>query len=368
MGTRIKILLLADSNSAHTIKWAKALAQHPMDILLLGLAELSHTQFDGIENLSVRSLHQLIDYKHQALSKIKYLKALPVVKQCVREFKPDIVHAHYATSYGLLGALSGFHPLIISVWGSDIYEFPTTSFLHKRLLQYNLGKADKILSTSQSMAKETALYTNKNIDITPFGIDTDIFKPQKTKTIFHPNDIVIGTIKSLEPVYGIDRLIDVFHNLVQKHPKLPLKLMIVGSGSLEHSLKQQAQDLGIQNRTTFIHHVPHAQVVDYYNMLSIFVALSRSESFGVSVIEAGACEVPVVVSNVGGLPEVVEDQVNGFVVDGTMPQAAELAIEKLILDTDLRQTMGKRGRQRVQQYYNWQDNVKQMMEIYNETI
>ncbi len=172
----MKILLLADINSSHTIRWAKALAQHNMDILVVGLAGLNHTEFDGIENLSVRSLHQLIDYKHQALSKVKYLKALPVVKQCIREFRPNIVHAHYATSYGLLGALSGFHPFVISVWGSDVYEFPKTSFLHKSLLQYNLGKADKILSTSQAMAKETALYTNKNIDITPFGIDTNIFK------------------------------------------------------------------------------------------------------------------------------------------------------------------------------------------------
>ncbi len=365
MEKTIKIFLLADINSIHTIRWAKALANRKIEIFLLGLGQLNHQEFEGVEHLTVQSLQQLVNYKHQALSKVQYLKALPLIKKSIRAFKPDILHAHYATSYGLLGALSGFRPFILSVWGSDVYEFPKTSFLHKQLFRYNLSKADKILSTSEAMAKETALYTNKAIEVTPFGIDTNVLKVQKGKSLFKPDDIVIGTVKSLEPVYGIDRLIDAFYKLVQKHPKLPLKLMIVGSGSLEDMLKQQVKGLGIQDQTTFISHVPYSEIVDYYNMLNVFVALSRSESFGVSVIEAGACELPVVVSDVGGLPEVVEDQVTGFVVDAEDNQKVESAIEKLVLNQDLRKQMGNNARQSVLKRYNWQDNVSQMIEIYS---
>ncbi len=151
-------------------------------------------------------------------SKIEYVKALPALKQAIKAFQPDVVHAHYATSYGMLGASSGFHPLIISVWGSDIYEFPIKSFLHKSFLKRNLRKADYIWSTGEAMAKEASKYTSKNIDITPFGIDLNAFKPMNVKSLFNDEDIVIGTIKSLESNYRIDLLIGAFEILNKNIP------------------------------------------------------------------------------------------------------------------------------------------------------
>jgi glycosyltransferase involved in cell wall biosynthesis len=103
-------------------------------------------------------------------------------------------------------------------------------------------------------------------------------------------------------------------------------------------------------------------------MIDISVIVSNQESFGVSVIEAGACENPVVVSNVGGLPEVVEDGVTGIIVPAKNPIATADAIEKLILDKSLRESMGKAGRKRVEALYKWENNVEQMMEIYYKTL
>lgn len=139
------------------------------------------------------------------------------MKKVITEFKPDILHAHYASSYGLLGALSGFHPYIISVCGSDVFDFPNTSFLHKIVLKYNLSVADKILSTSNVMAIETSKYTNKEIIVTPFGIDLDKFKPLSVKTIFNKENIVIGTITILEEKYGIEYLIRAFAIVKNKY-------------------------------------------------------------------------------------------------------------------------------------------------------
>ena len=99
-----------------------------------------------------------------------------------------------------------------------------------------------------------------------------------------------------------------------------------------------------------------------------YVALSTHESFGVAVIEASACEIRVVVSNVGSLPEVVEDGVSGTIVSSENPEEAAIAIEKYIFDENLRKKTGKSGRERVEKLYNWKVNVSDMINIYTEII
>ncbi|MCK5676916.1 MAG: glycosyltransferase [Flavobacteriaceae bacterium] len=362
----MKLLLLSDPNSPHSIKWAKSLAQNDIDIIIFGLGDILVNDYDIIENIKVITLNEKITREEGALSKLKYLKALPQIKNIINTFKPDILHAHYASSYGLLGALSGFSPFVLSVWGGDIFSFPKKSFVHKLSLKYSLEKADRILSTSHIMAKETKLYTHKKIEVTPFGIDMEQFKPTKVKSVFEKHDIVIGTIKTLEEKYGIEYLIKAFKILVDQYQDAPLKLLIVGGGSLEKELKQLTKDLDIEDKTVFTGKIPFLEVPKYHNMLSVSVSVSilDSESFGVAILEASSCAKPVVVSNVGGLPEVVEDGVSGFVVPPRDEKETAKAIEKLILDKELRTQIGNRGRERVRKLYDWHDNVKQMITIY----
>ncbi|MED7818621.1 MULTISPECIES: glycosyltransferase [unclassified Francisella] len=364
----MRVLLLEDPNSSHTIKWAKALARNDITILIFGLNSLLVSDYDNISNIEVKTLNQIVTGTSRFLIKLKYLRALPLLKKVIKNFNPDIVHAHYASSYGLLGALSGFHPFIISVWGSDVFDFPRTNLICKKVLKFNLRKADKILSTSHIMAKETNLYTNKNVEVTPFGIDLNQFKPMKVDSLFYKDDLVIGTIKTLEEKYGIEYLIRAFKIVCDKYTNLPLKLLIVGGGSLEYKLKKLTDELDIQNKTIFTGKVPFEDVPKYHNMLTVSVSVSNSESFGVAIIEASACSKPVIVSNVGGLPEVVESNVTGYIVPPKDSIKTAEAIEKLILDEIMRKQMGVNGRERVRKLYNWDDNVKQMINIYKDII
>ncbi|BAF71060.1 glycosyltransferase [Sulfurovum sp. NBC37-1] len=364
----MRLLLLSDPNSVHTIKWAKSLSENDIEIVIFGLGNFTVDDYDGITNITVKNLNQTIDVEDGKWYKIKYLYALPTIKKIIREFKPDIIHAHYATSYGLLGALSSFSPFVLSVWGSDVFDFPHKSFLHKSILKFNLKKADKILSTSHVMKEETNLYTKKEIEVTPFGIDIEQFKPMKAESLFTQHDIVIGTVKTLQEKYGIEYLIKAFKILSDKYTGLPLKLLIVGSGKLEKNLKKLTEKLDIQHKTIFTGKVPFSDVPKYHNMLSVSVSVSNSESFGVAVIEASACAKPVIVSNVGGLPEVIEDGVTGIIVPPRNPEMTAKAIEKLILDPSFRTQMGDAGRTRVCKLYNWKDNVKQMIKVYNEVL
>lgn len=366
----MKIVILANPDSVHTRRWVTALCKAGVNIVLVGFQDFDTAYYKDLPAFKKYSLG--FDAKLNAvddkLSKLKYFTAVKKIKRILAEEKPDILHSYYASSYGLLGALCNYHPYVISVWGSDIFDFPKSSFIAKWIIKYNLRKADFVLSTSHAMAEETRKYCTKQIKVIPFGVDTEVFYKKLSKPIFDEKDIVIGSIKTLEKVYGIEYLIRAFALVCKKDFGTPLKLLLVGSGSCETEYKELTKELGIEKNVMFAGYVSHAEIVDYYNNIDIFVVSSLSESFGVSVLEASACEVPVIASNVGGLPEVVADKQTGFLVPKQNPEVIAGALEKLISDKALRQAFGSNGRKMVEEKYMWQRNVDEMVSTYNEII
>jgi glycosyltransferase involved in cell wall biosynthesis len=356
-----RILILGDSNSVHVWKWVTAIVENGFQVMVFSLTAPGDSE--RWNKLGVK----VVTANSAGGSKLTYPFAVPALKKVIREFKPDLVHAHYASSYGLLGALANSHPFVISVWGSDVYDFPNISFVTKRALKYNFKKSDRILSTSHVMAKETAKYTNKKVEITPFGVDTDVFKPMPALKLFNEDCLVIGIVKALEKKYGIEFLIKAFAIVKEQYKSRPVKLLIVGKGSLEAELKTLAKSLGIEKDVFFTGLVEHSKVPSYHNTMDVevFPSVDDSESFGVSVIEASACGRPVVVSNVGGLPEVTKDGETGIVVPPCEPGKIATAILKLLNDEKLRNDMGKKGRERVLELYDWKKSVPIMMNIYN---
>ena len=365
----MRILLLSNILSTHTVKWAKALNEMH-DILLFGFSEPSYQMIRELEGLNYLTLGIRNSRPHRNYSflKLNYIKAVPIIKKVIREFKPDILHAHYATSYGLIGALSGFHPFILSVWGSDVYDFPSRSIFHKALLKYNLNKADIILSTSNAMADQTRKYTNKEILVTPFGIDLKKFYKNRDESHGKNSEIVIGTVKTLHENYGIAYLIKAFKVVADRNPGEKLKLLIVGGGPLEKKLKSLTIELNIADKTTFAGNIPQDRVPEYLNKLDVYVAVSLYESFGVAVIEAGACELPVVVSKVGGLSEVVDEAKTGYLVPPEDSEETANAIEKLVLSAQTRVEFGKNARKKIIELYSWEKSVDIMNSVYLNCI
>jgi glycosyltransferase involved in cell wall biosynthesis len=363
----MKILLLADPASVHTLKWANALSEKGMEVFLFGLSDFDRSVYN--KNIKLETLNSSLKIKSRpdgSLAKVVYLRALSNIKKIIKTYKPDILHSHYASSFGLLGALTKFHPYIISVWGADIYNFPGKSFVHRKIIEYSLSKADKILSTSKFMSHKIREYSEKKIIITPFGIDTDKFRPMKVKSVFN-HGLVIGTIKTLEKKYGIEYLIRAFKIVKDKLPQQEIKLLIVGSGSQEKYLKELSINLKIDRDIVFTGFIKSDKVPEYHNMIDIYVAVSieDSESFGVAILEASACRKPVVVSDIGGLPEVVENGKTGIIVPKENPEELSKVLMKLIMDPESREKYGRNGRQKVLAEYVWEDSVKKMISIYN---
>ena len=368
----MRVLLLSDIASEHTEKWALGLASQGIEI---GLFSFNKARYPWYQNQANISLLYEPDERisGSALSeKINYLKYLKPLKQKIKEFNPDIVHAHYATSYGLLAVLSGFKKVGVSVWGSDVYDFPKYNFVFKNILKYVLAKADFICSTSHCMAKETSLYTSKSITVTPFGIDVVRFNRLDTQLPFaNSNEINIGNIKAIETKYGVTILIEAFAKVVKHFPNKNIQLFLIGDGSEKENCKQLAEKLGIKDKVNFTGRIPHSDIPEWHCKLDIFASLSvlNSESFGVSLVEAMSSQSCIVASDVDGFKEVLgEDNRCGVIVPKNSVEAASYALIHLIENPVNSIEKAKQARLRALAHYNWQDNIQQMINVYNSNL
>lgn len=355
----MKVALLAPGSSVHAVRWANGLAGLGCEIDFISL----HPRDPGLQS-DVR--FHLLPFG----APLGYIAAAVRLKMLLREIAPDLLNAHYATGYGLLARLSGFSPLMLSVWGSDVYVFPEKSALRRIMLRSNLKAATSIGSTSRSMARKTAeTYVHKSVFITPFGVDESIFYPRASSEKKRERTVIIGTVKSLRDVYGVDILIKAFA-LVRKRleGQINVELEITGEGPESATLKKLVEQLNISDCVRFHGAVPHGAVPEMLSRLDIYVALSRSESFGVAVLEAKACGVPVVVSDADGPAEVTIDGGTGIIVPKENVALAAEAIEKLVRDPVLRTEIGKRGREHVLQSYTWSGSLETMMNAYRKTL
>ncbi len=359
----MKILLLSDANSAHTRKWCEALRARGAEV---GVFSLGHPRDDWFGRPGMVLYSAGMDparHGESSPGKIIYLKALPGLRKAIRAFGPDIVHAHYATSYGLLGALNGFRPYVVSSWGSDVAAFPGKSFLHRTLLKYVFRKADRLFVTSAEIARVMRPLTAKKPVVTPFGIDVDAFSPGNGT----PGErLTVGTVKSLERIYRMDVLIRAFQqariNMDGKH----LTLLIVGEGSEHGKLADLVRELKLEDAVSFRGYVDPSRVASCHQEIDIFVNVPEYESFGVSVLESMACGNPVVVSRTGGLKDLVTDKVNGLVVEpGSVDETAR-AITTLARDPALRGRLGREARKTVQKHYDMKKNMDAVMDHYRQ--
>ena len=348
---------MGDINSVHLQKWIKGL-MIDFDITVFSLDPLNVS--NSIDD-SLNKVRIVCNEEHTTNIKNKstYLKSLRKFKKVYQEIQPDIVHAHYGTSYGLLGRRLKPRKLFISVWGSDVYEFPKKSFFHKAVFKWILKGADQLFSTSEDMKKELSKYTRKNINVIPFGIDLGLYEARADSA---PRDkFIIGTVKSLEHIYGIDRLIRAFSIFHKKYSKS--ECHIYGDGSERNNLINLTRELGLEKSVLFKGRIEHKLVPGVLATLDVFCMLSRSESFGVAALEASACEVPIIATGVGGIPEVVIDGETGFIVEADDKIVAD-KLTILIENREVGAGLGAQGRKFVENDYNWKNNLAAMKEFY----
>lgn len=349
-----KLCLLSDADSIHTRKWVDYLSQYNYEISIISMRDTKYEFKNNVKKYVITPPFK---------NKLSYFFIIDKFKKLIKEINPDILHGHFASSYGLYGSLSNKKPYIVSVWGRDVYEFPKKNFIAEKLLRRTLASAEVICSTSEDMAEETKKYCNKEIIITPFGVDTNKFS--KRSDILQKEYITIGLMKNLKDVYGINYLIDAFSMLLKEWKEDKLKLLIVGDGVERKNLENQCKELKIEQYVEFTGNIENNKVPEYINKMDIVCLPSFEESFGVAAVEASACGRPVVSTSVGGLKETVIDGLNGL--HCKRKDAVDLKNKLIMLLSDKKRMteFGDNGIKLAEEKYSWEKNAEIMKRLYD---
>jgi glycosyltransferase involved in cell wall biosynthesis len=175
---------------------------------------------------------------------------------------------------------------------------------------------------------------------------------------------MVFACRQLFPRKGIRFLIEAAAQLKPRFPDL--KVVLAGDGFERPELARLAEDLGVGPEVTFLGWVPNTDLPPYYRAAAVSVIPSLEEGFGIPAAEAMGCEVAVVASDAGGLPEVVEDGVTGLVVPRGDSTALAQAIGSLLADPDRRRAMGQAGRARALRLFDWDRSAEQFEQVYRE--
>ena len=201
----MKICYLADAPNVHTQKWARYFVERDDEVHVISFRP---ALIAGVQ----------VHFIHAPFGRAGYLLSANQIRQLVWRLAPDILHAQHATSYGLVGALAGYHPFLISSWGSDVVWSPRQFFLFDWMLRYNFKRADRVTATSHMLAKATTPLCppGTHVHVIPFGVDTDVFCPPTDHRSGADRPPTVGIVKTLRPRYGIRELILAFHQIEQR--------------------------------------------------------------------------------------------------------------------------------------------------------
>lgn len=351
------VCIIGPGNNVHVHRWAEALRRRDLRISLI--STLPAVLPESLRDLPCFTIPTATAGMSRAERLMTLLGGWARVPRLVAALRPDVVHIHSLPTPAAVPFLRLLPRLVVSTWGSDVVQRDPRK---TRLYPYLLSHARQLTATSRYLATITDGYlrTPRPISVIPFGIDPQRFTPGEQPIA----DKRIGTLRHLEANYGIDVLIEAVPALLASDRQIQVE--IGGVGSLQSMFERRIDELGIGDHVALRGRLAHTEVPAFLRSLAVFAMPSRAESFGVAALEAQACGLPVVASQVGGLPEVVRDGETGLLVPPEQPQALADALLRLIEDPQLRARLGQAGRAWVRARYDWQTNVEQMLEVYRQ--
>jgi len=370
MEKKLKICFLGNAASIHTIKWVKFFAErgHEVHLISYGLP----CQKDlGRANLHILKKKIPINtWPFNTLINLPF--SVVKVRKIVKKVKPDIVNIHYVTSYGQLAVLTGFHPLVVTAWGSDVLVDPKKSLKARLVVKYVFKKADLITCDAKHM-KEAIIglgALSSKIKIINFGIDTQKFSPgDKSKELKDKLGIfdspVVISLRSLEQIYNVETLIKAVSLIIKEIPET--KFIIVGKGSQEEKLKKMVKFLKISDNIRFVGQVLNEELPKYLRIADVYISTSLSDAgIAASTAEAMACELPVVITDSGENEKWINDNENGFVIPVKSPKILAEKVIYLLKNKEIREKFSKGARQVIEQRNNYYKEMEKMENIYKE--
>ena len=355
VGTRI--LFFADAASVHTRRWVAAVVDRGAEAIVI-------TRQPG----EVPGAKEVIAIAPGS-DKLTWFKALPEVRRVAREvaqrFQPTLVHGHYVTSYGLWAAMCGLKlPTVLTAWGSDILVTPRESRLMRLVVAWSLRHADLITADSMDMIGEIERYhPAAPCHQILWGADTDVFTPAAA-----PQDgFDVVSLRSWEPNYNIDTIVDGFARFVAQRPQAQARLHLLGGGSLNEALHAQVAQLGLQSRVQFHGRVNDVQMVQAIQRSRVSVSVPTSDATSVSVLESMACGLPVLASDLPANRQWVNEQ-GGWIVPVRDAQALAQALLLAHDHPEQSAQMGVHNRERIERDASRRGQMDAMWRLYQKLL
>ncbi|MEW6234587.1 MAG: glycosyltransferase family 4 protein [Candidatus Omnitrophota bacterium] len=264
---------------------------------------------------------------------LRHLWAAYNVRKAVRQWRPDILHAHNVTGYGYWGALSGFSPLVLSAWGSDLILFPQRNPLIRLAVRKSLERAVWIAADAEMLCEKAQELAEKPIDarLLQWGVELPLFDapvaPELRRRFRGDASFVFLSARRLRPLYNIDIILKAFARAL---PQLPgARLVIVGDDEMSAALRELAKQLNVSDSVYFAGWISREELTAALLSADAFLSVPRSDSTALSLLEAFAARLPVIVSDLTSNREWIKPNENGLLVEPGNEPALSQAMNEL---------------------------------------
>ncbi|HEX3031700.1 MAG TPA: glycosyltransferase [Bacillota bacterium] len=282
-----------------------------------------------------------------------------------------VLHAHTILPDGLAAALlKKWLPdlkTLCTIHGSDILIFPERNLITRWLTRWALREMDMVVCVSEHLNAGVQKLLPRNVEVIPNGVDLRKFtlsnrdraEVEKLRSRW-PGKRLLVFVGNLLPAKGVREMLEAMVGLGDR-----AVLLMVGRPYWRQYVEEFIGSQGLADRIVVVGEVPHEQVKLWLAAADVFLLPSYSEGMPVALLEAMALGRPVVVTPVGGVPEVAQDGWNGLLVPPRDSKALEQAIKRILDEPGLAGFLGWNARSRVSERYTWAANAKQMLQIYS---
>ena len=294
------------------------------------------------------------------------------LKRVIREFKPDVIHAGPIQKSAFLTALAGFKPLVSMSWGSDMLVDAEKNFFWRAASRYTLKRSAILVGDCRAVQNKAAEFgfPEERCVLFPWGVDLQHFSPTDTselrKRLGWEDQFVLLCLRSWEPIYGVDIFVKAFARAARQIPEL--RLLLLGGGSQASQIHKVLDQPDLINRIHYGGQVSQNKLPEYYRAADLYVSPSHSDGSSVSLLEAFASGLPVLVSAIpGNLEWVNEGQQGWFFPDADEDAMLENILRIYKKRSELKE-MGKKSRLLAEERADWFKNIKKLLTAYQRAV
>lgn len=294
----------------------------------------------------------------------KYVLGL---RKVIKRIQPDLIHAGPIQTCAFIAMLTGFRPILTMSWGFDLMKDVHRGYWWTQITQYVLRNTT-FFTSDADVTRDTAVQYGMNPQNTivfPWGVDLQHFT-QKNWSLNTEHSFTVFCNRSWEPNYGVDVLARAFARVAGQRPEV--SLLLLSGGSQGHVIRQILNSGGVIERVTFAGQVGQRDLPRYYHMADLYVSPSHVDGSSVSLMEALACGLPCLVSDIPANKEWVFEGQNGWLFpDGDVTALAE----KILAVMEKRKTLaeiGKNARQVAEERADWKKNFAKLLDAYEQTM